>query len=145
MKQGVADALDPSVEALNIFGFKDVLSSVTFIRSVPDAQVYSCNLKWFNSLPKDVQMGIEMASEVTAQQNLAKVPAARAFAMAELKKNKVQFYSPTPSELKQWQDKAGHQLPVWDKTKIELAGSLDTFNSLLEAANTQGRYYVHDI
>ena len=29
IKQGVADALDPSVEALNVFGFKDVLSLPT--------------------------------------------------------------------------------------------------------------------
>ncbi len=81
IKQGVADALDPSVEALNVFGFKDVLSSVTFIRSVPDAQVYSCNLEWFNSLPLDIREAIEFASEVTSQQNLAKVPAARGYAM----------------------------------------------------------------
>ena len=145
IKQGVADALDPSVEALNIFGFKDVLSSVTFIRSVPDAQVFSCNLKWFNSLPEDVQQGIEMASEVTSHQNLAKVPAARAYAMSELNKNDVKFYSPNEEEMKLWHEKAGHQLPVWDETKIELAGSLETFNKLLEAANTKGKYYVHDV
>ncbi|MEH6627135.1 MAG: TRAP transporter substrate-binding protein [Motiliproteus sp.] len=145
IKQGVADALDPSVEALNIFGFKDVLSSVSFIRSVPDAQVFSCNLKWFNSLPKDVQEGIERASEVTSHQNLAKVPAARAYAMSELAKNGVEFYSPTEDELAQWVAKAGHQLPIWDETKIELAGSLETFNKLLKAANTRGRYYVHDV
>ncbi len=145
IKQGVADALDPSVEALNIFGFKDVLSSVSFIRSVPDAQVFSCNLKWFNSLPRDVQEGIERASEVTSHQNLAKVPAARAYAMAELAKNDVKFYSPTDDEMAQWVATAGHQLPVWDKTKMELAGSIDTFEKLLEAANTRGRYYVHDV
>ena len=52
ISQGVADALDPSVEALNIFGFKDILSHVTFNRAVPDSQVFSCNLKWFNKLPR---------------------------------------------------------------------------------------------
>jgi len=30
IKQGVADALDPCVEALLVFGFKDILSSITF-------------------------------------------------------------------------------------------------------------------
>jgi TRAP-type C4-dicarboxylate transport system substrate-binding protein len=145
IKQGVADALDPSVQALNIFGFNDVLSSVTFIRSVPDAQVFSCNLEWFNGLPEDVQQGIEMASEVTSHQNLAKVPAARAYAMNELRKNDVTFYSPNEEEMELWHEKAGHQLPVWDETKIELAGSLATFDKLLEAANTQGKYYVHDV
>jgi len=57
IKQGVADALDPSVEALYAFGFKDVLSYVTFNRPVPDSQVYSCNLAWLNSLPTDTTKG----------------------------------------------------------------------------------------
>ncbi len=145
IKQGVADALDPSVEALYVFGFKDVLSWVTFNRAVPDSQVYSCNLEWFNGLPGDVQEGIEFASEITSQQNLAKVPAARAYAMFELSKGGVQFYAPTPAEMEQWIATAGHQLPVWDDFKKELAGSTAKFDALLEAANTQGRYYVHDV
>jgi len=145
IKQGVADALDPSVEALNVFGFKDVLDWVTFNGAVPDSQVYSCNLKWFEGLPKKVQEGIDFASEITAQQNLAKVPAARAYSMAELAAAGVKFYVPTDAEMKKWVEKAGHQLPEWDGFKIELAGSLDKFNTLLKAANTPGRYYVHDV
>jgi TRAP-type C4-dicarboxylate transport system substrate-binding protein len=35
IKQGVADALDPSVGALHVFGFKDILSHVTFTQAVP--------------------------------------------------------------------------------------------------------------
>jgi TRAP-type C4-dicarboxylate transport system substrate-binding protein len=145
IKQGVADALDPSVEALQVFGFEDALSWVSFIRSVPDSQIYSCNLEWFSSLPSDVQEGIEFASEVTSRQNLAKVPAARAYAMAELTKSGVQFYQPNEEEMAQWQAQCGHQLPVWETFKKELAGSLEVFDRLLEAANTQGNYYVHDI
>jgi len=64
IKQGVADALDPSVEALLIFGFKDVLSSITFNGAVPDSQVYSCNLKWFNSLSQDVRDAIEKLTSI---------------------------------------------------------------------------------
>ena len=67
IKQGVADALDPSVGALYVFIFRDILSHVTFTEAVPDSQVYSCNPEWFKSLPSDVQDGIEFASEVTAQ------------------------------------------------------------------------------
>jgi TRAP-type C4-dicarboxylate transport system substrate-binding protein len=144
IKQGVADALDPAVGALNVFGFKDILSWVTFTKAVPDAQIYSCNLEWFNSLPKAVQEGIEAASEVTSHQNLSKVPAARAFAMAEMAATGVQFYSPTPDELQQWVDKGGHQNAEWDSYKKDLAGSMAEFDKLLTAANTQGKYYVHD-
>ena len=145
IKQGVADALDPAVEALYAFGFKDILSWVTFNRSVPDSQVYSCNLAWFESLPKDVQEGIDFASEVTFAQNLAQVPASRAFSMAEMAKAGVKFYVPTKDELAQWAEAAGQQLKAWDEWKIKLGGSIKNFDMMYEAAQTQGRYYVHDV
>ncbi len=145
IKQGVADALDPSVEALFVFGFKDVLDWVTFNGAVPDSQVYSCNLEWFNGLPKKVQEEIEFASKITFRQNLAKVPAARAYSMYELSKAGVQFYVPTPDEKAQWVAKAGAQLPAWDAFKKELAGDLATFDRFLEAAKTMGEFYVHDV
>ena len=144
IKQGVADALDPAVGALHVFGFKDILSWVTFSQAVPDSQVYSCNLEWFNSLPIDVQHGIEFASQITAQENLAKVPAARNYAMAEMHKSGVQFYSPDAAELDEWVKAGGHQRSEWDGFKTELAGSMELFNKLNDAANTQGRLYVHD-
>ncbi len=144
IKQGVADALDPAVGALFVFGFKDILSHVTFTQAVPDSQVYSCNLKWFNALPKDVQEGIDFASEITAQQNLAKVPAARGYAMAELTKAGVQFHSLSKDQLAVWKEAGGYQRSEWDGFKKELAGSMATFDKLAEAAGTMGRHYVHD-
>jgi len=144
IKQGVADALDPSVGALYVFGFKDILSHVTFTQAVPDSQVFSCNLEWFNGLPKDVQDAIDFASEITSQQNLAKVPAARAYAMSELSKSGVKFHSLTPDQLAVWKAAGGYQRPEWDSFKTELAGSMDVFNRLEEGANTMGRYYVND-
>jgi len=144
IKQGVADALDPAVGALYVFGFKDILSWVTFTRAVPDSQVYSCNLEWFKGLPADVQEQVEMAGDMTFRQNLAKVPAARAFAMAEMREAGVQFYSPTAEELEQWVAKGGHQNAEWDSYKTELAGSMEAFESLLEATKSTGNYYVHD-
>ncbi|WP_424830435.1 TRAP transporter substrate-binding protein [Ruegeria sp.] len=144
IKQGVADALDPSVGALFVFGFKDILSHVTFTQAVPDSQVYSMNLEWFNSLPSDVQEGVEFAGELTSHQNLAKVPSARAYAMAELVKAGVEFHSLSQDQLGEWQAAGGFQRPEWDEFKVELAGSMDTFAKLEEAAGTMGRYYVHD-
>lgn len=144
IKQGVADALDPSVGALYVFGFSDILSHVTFTQAVPDSQVYSVNLEWFNSLPGDVQEGIEWAGEMTMHQNLAKVPSARAYAMAELTRAGVEFHSLTDDQLAEWQATGGYQRSEWDQFKTELAGSMDAFARLEEAAGTQGRYYVHD-
>ena len=144
IKQGVADALDPSVGALYVFGFKDILSHVTFTQAVPDSQVYSCNLEWFNSLPGDVQDGVMWGSEMTGHQNLSKVPSARAYAMSELVKSGVQFHSLSADQLGEWQEAGGYQRPEWDEFKIELAGSMDNFAKLEEAAGTQSKYYVHD-
>jgi len=144
IKQGVADALDPSVGALYVFGFKDILSHVTFTQAVPDSQVYSCNLEWFKGLPLDVRDGIEFASEITAQQNLAKVPGARAYAMSELTKAGVQFHSLSADQLAAWKTAGGYQRSEWNTFKTELAGSMDVFAKLEEAAGTQSRYYVHD-
>ncbi|MEJ8472756.1 TRAP transporter substrate-binding protein [Roseibium algae] len=144
IKQGVADALDPSVGALYVFGFKDILSHVTFTQAVPDSQVYSMNLEWFNSLPADVQEGIEFAGEITSQQNLAKVPAARSYAMSELAKAGVEFHSLTEDQLAEWKAAGGYQRSEWDQYKVDLAGSMEAFDRLEEAAGTRGRYYVHD-
>jgi TRAP-type C4-dicarboxylate transport system substrate-binding protein len=144
IRQGVADALDPSVGALEVFGFGEILSHVTFTQAVPDSQVYSINLEWFNSLPADVQEGIEVAGEITQAQNLAKVPAARAYAMSQLRANGVEFHTLTDDQLAEWESVGGYQKSEWDNFKVELAGDMDTFARLEEAAGTMGRYYVND-
>lgn len=144
IKQGVADALDPAVGALYAFGFKDILSHVTFTQAVPDSQCFSCNLEWFNSLPSDVQEGFDFGCEMTFAQNLAKVPSSRAYAMAEMRRSGVEFHSLSDDQLAEWKDAGGYQRSEWDSFKTELAGSMDVFGKLEEAAGTDGRYYVHD-
>ena len=145
IRQGVADALDPCAEGLWLVGFGDILSSITFNRPVPDSQVYSMNLDWFENLDADTQEQIDFAAEITSHQNYAQVPASRAFSMASLAQDGVEFYSPTEEEMAQWREKAGHHLPEWNDFKTEFAGSLANFERMLEAANTQGRYFVHDV
>ncbi|MCP1673640.1 TRAP-type C4-dicarboxylate transport system substrate-binding protein [Natronocella acetinitrilica] len=145
IQQGVADALDPAVVALYSNGFKDILSWITFNKPVPDSQVYSCNLSWFRGLPSEVQEQIDFASEITFQQNLAQVPASRAYAMAEMAEAGVQFYTPTDDELAQWVEACGAQRPEWNSIKEDLAGSLAAFDRMAEAAQERGRFYVHDV
>ncbi|EAQ24104.1 TRAP transporter substrate-binding protein [Roseovarius sp. 217] len=144
IKQGVADALDPAVGALYAFGFKDILSHVTFTQAVPDSQTYACNLEWYNTLSSDVQEAIEWASEMSFHQNLAKVPSSRTYAMAEMAKSGVEFHSLSADQLAEWQETVGYQRSEWDSFKTELAGSMETFDKLVEAAGTSGKYYVHD-
>jgi TRAP-type C4-dicarboxylate transport system substrate-binding protein len=145
LKQGVADALDPSLGALYAFGFKDTLSWVTFNRPVPDSQCYAMNAKWFAGLDADTKNAIKEAADVSLQQNLAQVPASRAFAMAEMRKAGVKFYVPTADELAQWKEKAGAQRKEWDAIKAKILGSADKFKPLVDAANTASKYYVDDV
>ncbi len=64
--------------------------------------------------------------------------------MAEMRKSGVEFHSLTEQQLAEWKDAAGYQRPEWDSFKKELAGSMEIFAKLVEAAGTRGKYYVHD-
>jgi len=145
IKEGVADGLDPALVALYAAGFSGLLETVSFIKSVEDAQVYSCNLKWLNGLSAQGQAGVRAAADITFQQNLAQVPASRAFAMAEMAKAGTAYYAPNDDELSQWKAVAGAQRPEWNDLKKKLAGSLAKFGEFREAAETQAQYYVNDV
>ena len=64
--------------------------------------------------------------------------------MNEMAAAGVQFYSPTEDEMAQWVEAAGAQRPEWDDVKKDLVGSIDTFEKLREAAETDSGLYVHD-
>lgn len=144
LRQGVADALDPNVMGLNLFGFKDIVSHVTFTRTVPDGGVYSCNAEWFDALDSETREAVEWGARITFLQNLSQVPSSRNFAMNEMAAAGVEFYSPTEEEMAQWVEAAGAQRPEWDDVKKELVGSIDTFEKLRDAAETDSGLYVHD-
>ncbi len=144
LKQGVADALDPSVGALYTFGFIDIIESITLVDSVTDAQMFAANNDWFKALPKDLQTKFDEASEKTQGESFAQIPIARKNSMDALGKGGVKFYRPNADEHKRWVDVAGEQRPEWNDIKKELAGSLDTFDKLKTAANTKGKFTVND-
>lgn len=145
IKEGVADGLDPALGALLVAGFRDLLESVTFTQQVEDAQVYAANLQWLKGVPGSVRDGVMQAAEVTFQQNLAQVPASRAYAIAEMTKAGVKFHVPTGDEMKAWEQTCGPQRPEWNEFKIKFAGSLAAFDKFKEAAEARAKYYVHDV
>ena len=146
IKQGVADALDPVIGGLVNFGFQDILDHITQAQSVHGGQVFSCNLKWFKSLPLELQDAVEAASDITQRQNLAKIPAAFAYAKSVMETAGVQVHSLDEAALERFKEAAGHQRPEWDGFKTELAGSLAKFDELLEASQeTNPRYHVDNV
>src|SRR3546814_18306591 len=94
---------------------------------------------WGSDVCPSDREGVEFASELTLQQNLAQVPAARAFAMAEMIKAGVKFYVPTDDELQQWVDAAGAHRAEWDGIKKELVGSLSALKRVVEGKRVSGR------
>jgi TRAP-type C4-dicarboxylate transport system substrate-binding protein len=138
LKQGVADGLDPAVGALYTFGFIDILEAITLVESVPDAQMFAANYKWFESLPKDLQGKFEEASAKTQTESFAQILVARKNSMDAMGKVGIKFYTPTAAEKKQWVEACGEQRPEWNDIKTELAGTVDKFDKLKAAANTQG-------
>jgi TRAP-type C4-dicarboxylate transport system substrate-binding protein len=142
LKQGVADGLDPSIGALYAFGFIDIIESITTVESVPDAQMFAANQKWFESLPKALQATFDEASAKTQAESFAQIPVARKNSIDALGKGGVKFYQPTDAEHAQWVETCGEQRPEWNEVKKELAGSLDLFEKLKKAANTKGSITV---
>lgn len=138
LKQGVADGLDPAVGALYTFGFIDILEAITLVESVPDAQMFAANYKWFQSLPKSLQTTFDDASAKTQGESFAQILVARKNSMDAMGKVGIKFYTPSAAEKKQWVDACGEQRPEWNDIKKELAGSVDLFNKLKTAANTKG-------
>ena len=138
LKQGVADGLDPSVGALYTFGFIDILEAITLVESVPDAQMFAANYKWFESLPKNLQTAFDDASAKTQAESFAQILVARKNSTDALSKAGIKFYTPSAAEKKQWIDACGEQRKEWNDIKKELAGSIDMFDKLKAAANAKG-------
>ncbi|UCD78022.1 MAG: TRAP transporter substrate-binding protein [Desulfobacterales bacterium] len=142
IRSGYVDALDPAVGALYVFGFKNLLSHITFTDIVHDAQIFFCNLEWYNQLPQPLKASIDFASEMTMRQNHAQVPAARAHAEMQMAAAGVKLHRLIPDEKAQWKQKVGARLAAWNDVKKQLAGSLSQFDKFKEAADTLGNYYV---
>jgi TRAP-type C4-dicarboxylate transport system substrate-binding protein len=144
LKQGVADGLDPSISALAVFGFQDILANILALRSVPDAQMFAANAGWYNQLNPDLKSAFDLAAAKTQAESFAQIAKARANAIAILKKGGAQIAVPTAAEYKQWVEACGEQRKEWNDFKVKLAGSIDTFERLKEAANTKGPITVGD-
>ena len=144
LRGGEADALDPAGTTLYTAGFLDVLGSISLISSVPDAQVYVCNLTWFQNLAPALRTALEEASERSMRASFIALPGCRAYAADRLRERGVEIYEPSGDEMSAWIEAAGVDRPEWDPFKIELAGSLGAFARLREAAESSGSLTVGD-
>ena len=144
IKQGVADGLDPAISALATFGFHDLLSNISYIRSVPDAQMFAANAGFYQSLSDAQRKAFDAANEQTQVETFAQIEKARAESMRILAAGGCAFYNPSDAEMKQWMDTCGEQRKEYDEFKLQFAGSLAAFDGFKKAANTKGPITVPD-
>lgn len=144
IKQGVADGLDPAIAALATFGFHDLLGNISYIRSVPDAQMFAANAAWYQQLPADLRAAFDAANEQTQVETFAQIEKARTESMRILREGGCAFYNPTDAEMKQWMDACGEQRKEYDEFKLQFAGSMAAFDNFKKAANTKGPITVAD-
>ena len=144
IKQGVADGLDPAIAALATFGFHDLLSNISYIRSVPDAQMFAANAAWYQQLPDDIRKAFDAANERTQIDTFAQIEKARTESMRLLREGGCAFYNPSDAEMKAWMETCGEQRKEYDEFKVAFAGSLATFDTFKAAANTKGPITVAD-
>ena len=145
IKQGVADGLDPAVTALATFGFNDILGNMTFVRTVPDAQMFAANAGWYKSLSDGQRKGFDDAVDKTMLETFAQLEPARKEAMRQMAAGGCAFHTLSDADYKLWVDACGEQRKEWDEFKIKLAGSIDSFDKFKKAANTKGRITVTDM
>ncbi len=138
IRQGVADGLDPAIAALATFGFHDLLGHISYIRSVPDAQMFAANAAWYQQLPDDIRHAFDLANEKTQIDTFAQIEKARTESMRILKEGGCAFYNPSDAEMKQWMDTCGEQRKEYDEFKLQFAGSMAAFDAFKKAANTKG-------
>jgi len=144
IKQGVADGLDPAISALAVFGFHDLLGHISYIRSVPDAQMFAANAAWYQTLPIELRRAFDAANEKTQVETFAQIDRARTESMRILREGGCQFHNPSDADIKQWIETCGEQRKEYDEFKIQFAGSLAAFDNFKKAANTKGPITVPD-
>jgi TRAP-type C4-dicarboxylate transport system substrate-binding protein len=106
--------------------------------------MFAANANWYNQLNPDLKSAFDLAAEKTQLESFVQIAKARANAIAILKKGGAQIAVPTGAETKQWVEACGEQRREWNDFKVKLAGSIENFERLKEAANTKGPITVGD-
>jgi len=106
--------------------------------------MFAANANWYNQLDTDLKTAFDLAANKTQAESFVQIAKARANAIAIMKKGGAQIAVPTAAEYTQWVEACGEQRREWNDFKVKLAGSLDNFERLKEAANTKGPITVGD-
>ena len=111
LKQGVADALDPSVGALYTFGFIDIVEIDHDRRIGPDAQMFAANCRG-SGAAEGPAAEIRGRQREDAGRKLRADPRPRGRRRwTRSRKAGVKFYTPTRRRAQKWVEACGEQRP----------------------------------
>ena len=81
-----------------------------------------------------MQDAIEEASDLTFRQNLAQIPAAFAYASAEMQRAGIKVHELSPANMEKFVQLGGYQRAEWNDFKQKAVGSLAAFDKMVQAA-----------
>jgi TRAP-type C4-dicarboxylate transport system substrate-binding protein len=145
LDEGAADSAYVAIQAWRVFGFDDIISHVSFVNMVEDAQMYSVNEEWFQSLSSDLQDAVITAGQKSMEDNLNALMASRKNSVDRLRESGVQFHELSKSEQDEWMNTVGYQnTDLWQDEIEKSVGGIDRFNRLVEAARSESDVTVPD-
>ena len=146
LKQGVADALDPSVGALYTFGFIDILESIIAGRlGAGRADVRRELTRGSRRCRRICRCTFEAASEKTQGESFAQIPVARKASMDALSQGRRQVLQADDGRAQ----RSGSTPPASSArsgttSRRSSRARIDAFDKLKVAANTKGKFTVND-
>ena len=117
MEQGVADALNVGMGPIAATKIEETLSSVTLIDMSFNAHVAVVSAKWYQALPKSIQMAIDRAGAESLQYQKAQQQAANERMAVDWKKAGIKIITLTADERKLWVATVGHTRSDWGPLK----------------------------
>lgn len=143
-KMGRIEAFDPSLVGL-YNGPNDLnrhVGSSTQIESVQDGWLAVVSQRWLASLPPDLRVILDKASEMTFTQHLATTKTVQQACAKKLVESGTTLYTPTREEQRDWIRRCGSQRREWLDTKKNLLGDVDTFERLIAATKVNNGYHL---
>ena len=135
LDEGAADSAYVAIQAWRVFGFDDIISHVSFINMVEDAQMYSINEQWFQSLSTDLQEAVMRAGQQSLKDNLDALMASRKNSVDRLREAGVTFHELSKSEQDEWTNQVGYEnTELWRSEIEKFVGGMDRFERLAKAA-----------
>jgi len=138
LQKGVLDGVVGSWATVQSMKFYEVAKNVTEVPIYSPFAVRALNLKFWNSLPPDVQKQIDSVGGFERSKLFSKTQYDDAVKSVKAAGYDLNVYTPPASELARWQDAAK---PVWQKwvTDMQKAGhpeAQDILNTALELIKT---------